>query len=92
MLTKLLGRSFAPDTKPEVLVRAAAPLLPLRKLKPVEISKLVAAYQAGKSIDTLALDFVIHRQTVMLHLKRQNIARRPQQKLDEQAMQRATEL
>ncbi len=72
--------------------RRSEPRLPTRKLKPDEVTKLVADYQEGKSIDTLAHDHAIHRQTVMLHLKRQQVPRRPHQKLDEPAIQRAVEL
>lgn len=46
------------------------------RLDTLEIDKLVADYQAGRSLADLASEFDIHRRTVAMHLERRGVARR----------------
>ena len=54
------------------------PALPhrVRKLTDDEVARLVEAYQAGATVYGLAEQFVIHRTTVSLHLKRTGVVLR----------------
>jgi len=46
------------------------------RLDTLEIDRLVADYQAGRSLADLASEFDIHRRTVAMHLERRGVARR----------------
>ena len=48
-----------------------------RRLKANEISDLIAQHEAGKSVRELTVEFGINRETVLEHLKRAGVARRP---------------
>jgi hypothetical protein len=47
-----------------------------RRLKPGEIARLVAGYQAGATARGLAGQFGIHRKTVTAHLQREGVPTR----------------
>jgi transposase-like protein len=51
---------------------------PNHKLQPAAIDALVQAYQSGATIEALAREFRIYRQTVRAHLERRGVAMRPQ--------------
>ena len=55
-----------------------------RRLTDAEIDDLVAQYEAGSTIKTLAHQFGVHRTTVMTHLDRHGIPRRAPRKLTDQ--------
>jgi len=55
-----------------------------RRLTDSDIDVLVAAYQAGSTIDMLEREFGVHRTTVMAHLERRRVRRRSLRKLDDQ--------
>jgi hypothetical protein len=48
----------------------------LRRLSPVEVSELVRAYQEGTRINDLASRFIIHRTTVISHVRRAGVVLR----------------
>jgi uncharacterized protein (DUF433 family) len=53
---------------------------PNRKLRPAEVDRLVAEYQAGTSITALSAAFGIYHQTVRAHLQRRCVPLRLQPK------------
>jgi AraC-like DNA-binding protein len=57
-----------------------------RRLTDSDIDALVAAYQAGSTIDTLARVFGVHRTAVMTHLERREVPRRTPRKLRDQVV------
>ena len=63
-----------------------------QRLTDTEIDDLVAQYETGSTIDTLAHEFGVHRTTVMEHLKRRGIPRRSPRKLTGQAVAEAAHL
>lgn len=54
--------------------RPTKPVQP--RLTPSEVAAVAAEYQHGRSLDDLAREFGVHRQTVADHLERLGIARR----------------
>ncbi len=66
---------------------------PQRGLSPADIDDLIAAYQAGGSINTLAVEFGIHRTTVTGHLDRHGVPRHLEQtEWDAEILTEAAEL
>jgi DNA-directed RNA polymerase specialized sigma24 family protein len=61
----------------------------VRKLPPVEVERLVMRYRAGATMGELAADFGIHRETVGLHLKRQQVEARLRPLTPEQTQEAA---
>ncbi len=61
--------------------RACPPQIPSlqhqRRLSTQEASKLDSWYREGASVNELAHEFGIHRTTVLAHLDRQDVKRRP---------------
>jgi uncharacterized protein (DUF433 family) len=47
-----------------------------RRLSEATVDDLVRGYTAGSSIDSLALQFGVHRTTIMDHLERRGVERR----------------
>lgn len=47
------------------------------RLSDERVHELVARYEAGQSVRLLAVEFGIHRETVLEHLKRAGVSRRP---------------
>lgn len=47
------------------------------RLNPDQVNELVATYQAGATLKALAARFSLHRVTVIAHLDRRKVARRP---------------
>jgi hypothetical protein len=64
------------DERPTPIPTKRRALRAQRRLDAEEITELVAAYKAGRSIRDLATVFGIHRTTVGDHLSRQGVARR----------------
>jgi hypothetical protein len=63
------------------------------RLETQQVLQLVAAYVAGATVQDLTQQFAIHRTTVLEHLKRQGVARRPhRRKLTEQDVAKAVRL
>jgi DNA invertase Pin-like site-specific DNA recombinase len=54
-----------------------------RKLSPAEVADVVARYEAGATIRSLAKAFGLHEQTVRAHLRRQGVKLRPLRPLTE---------
>jgi lambda repressor-like predicted transcriptional regulator len=48
------------------------------KLTPLTVAELVKAYEAGATVRELVFQFGMHRATVLAHLERQGVPRRPQ--------------
>ena len=69
------------------------PLQVQHYLSAEEITELVAAYQDGASLQALARQFNAHAQTVMAHLARNGVERRPNgQKLFGERLEEARRL
>jgi hypothetical protein len=66
---------IVPEGTPEVNLRT--PRQVQRRLKPGELTELIASYEAGETVKELALHHNLHRQTVSNILTRHDIARRP---------------
>lgn len=63
------------------------------RLSAAVVTELLAAYQAGGSVSLLAKTYELHRTTVLNHLKRAGINRRPWiRKLSDGQVQRAAAL
>jgi AraC-like DNA-binding protein len=77
-----------PDLKPPV--RALQRQV---RLSDKRIADLIAKHEAGRTVRQLAVEFDINRETVLEHLKRANVPRRPNvRKLTDQQVARAAEL
>ncbi|MGS2809289.1 hypothetical protein [Nocardia sp. MW-W600-9] len=63
-----------------------------KRLLPVDVQKLVAQYEAGASIASLAREFGVHPQTVDTHLKRQGVEKRGAFRLSRQQNEMAVKL
>lgn len=73
---------------------AAAPAPRQRqvRLTAAQVDELVAAYGAGSSVRELVEQFGVHRTTVLDHLKRRGVPRRPNvRKLTDEQVQEAAE-
>lgn len=66
-------------SKPSPVAPPASTLEPQRRLSKAEIDEMVEIYQQGSSVPQVAAQFQIHRATVMTHLKRRGVDRRPSQ-------------
>ena len=62
-----------------------------RRLTDTGIDDLVARYEAGSTIETLAHQFGVHRTTVMTHLDPHGIPRRAPRKLTDQMVTAAAQ-
>ena len=63
-----------------------------RRLDPDQILSLIAAYLKGKSVAQLSRSWKIHRTTVMDHLERNDIPRRPHlRKMSDAQVEQAAE-
>jgi DNA-directed RNA polymerase specialized sigma24 family protein len=75
------------------IAQSARNLQRQRRLDPAEVRALVDAYVAGATVPELVDRFGIHRTTVLDHLKRNDIRRRPQvRKLSDRQVAEAAEL
>ena len=66
---------IVPEGTPEVNLRT--PRQVQRRLRPDEVTELVASYEAGEIVKELALRHNLHRETVSNILTRHGVARRP---------------
>lgn len=72
----------------------AAPVPRQRQLRlsKAQVDELTASYQAGSSVRELVEQFGVHRTTVLDHLKRRDVGRRPAvRKLTDEQVQEAAE-
>ena len=64
-----------------------------RRLSPTNIDDLVEAYKAGATISQLAVEFNVHRTTVVGHLDRHGVPRHSEQTAwDDEILSQAAEL
>ena len=76
------------------IVPEAPPVLGQQlRLDPARVAELVRRYEAGDTVRILTTAFDVNRETVLEHLKRERVARRPHvRKLTDRQMQRAASL
>ena len=87
MLPKILAREVR--SRPRLSTSDQIP----HRLREWEIENLTAAYNAGRTIEQLSRQFLVHRTTVMSILGRQDVPRRPHGlKLDDQEIAVASNL
>ena len=80
-----------PEEPREEKARPSSPAQ--RRLSVTAVVNLVEAYQAGATIDQLAVDFGIHRTTVTGHLDRHGVSRHSEQTAwDDEILTQAAEL
>jgi len=82
-------------TLPDVLARAPAPPAAhtrqrQRRLTAAQVAQLVAAYQAGADMKTLAQRWGVHRQTVAAHLRQAGVPLRQKGLTPEQIAEAAS--
>lgn len=74
-LTAVLSKRL-PNSVEQVR-RPVRPLQVQHRLADEQVQALVAAYRSGCSISKLAAEYQLHRTTVLEHLKRAGVERRP---------------
>ena len=81
-LLRVLDRGILPaERAPQAHIKAESGLKSdhrqvLRRLRPVDIDSLIAAYGQGQSVRSLVELFGIHRTTVLARLERHGVSRR----------------
>ena len=76
-----------PEEQPRSTVRT------VRRMSEAEVDDLVTGYRDGSSVRSLATRFGVHRTTVLCHLDRRNVERRPNvAKLVGASLEKATRL
>jgi len=63
-----------------------------RRLTDTDIDDLVSVYEAGSTIEAVALEFGVHRTTVMTNLERRGVPRRTTRRLSDHMVTEAARL
>ena len=91
-LLELMTKLKARKSRTSSAVRSPA-IQKQTRLSEAQVKKLIADYQKGSSVSELAKQYKIHRTTVMDHLKRADVPRRPHlRKMTDEQVQEAVRL
>jgi hypothetical protein len=93
MLRRLLSTDLALGSRVTPATREVRALQQQHRLSESDIARLTAEYQAGASVTALVAQFRVHRTTVLAHLERAGVQRRPHlRKLSETEVTQAARL